>query len=141
MRARIQFILSWNASNLIANVTAFPLFSLNSDFLRGVVAAAGEATRDGAQKRGKEDGDGNAIDWAVGAGSNASEYVQGNKTRLGAAGVGGGGFVVGMALGGPIGAVIGGLVASAAAGKTLETVEERSRHDKNCSSTEKTQMK
>jgi len=39
------------------------------DFFRGLVQAAGEATKEGAAKRGK-DGDGNIIDWAVGATSN-----------------------------------------------------------------------
>ena len=43
-----------------------------------------------------------------------------NKNRLGAAGAGGGGFLLGMALGGPIGAVVGGLVATATTGSALE---------------------
>lgn len=106
------------------------------DFFLGLVQAAGEATRDGAAKRGRQQGEGNIIDWAVGATSNSADYVKAslvmndahqtifslhslftyllhyhftkeNKNRLGSAGVGGGGFLVGMALGGPIGAIVG----------------------------------
>ena len=56
--------------------------------MRGLVQAAGEATKDGAAKRGK-DGNGNIIDWTVGATANTTEYVVENKNRLGAAGAGG----------------------------------------------------
>lgn len=77
------------------------------DFMKGLVQAAGEATKDGAAKRGKMHGGGNIIDWTVGATTNTTEYAVENKNRLGAAGAGGGGFLLGMALGGPIGAVIG----------------------------------
>jgi len=76
------------------------------DFMRGLVQAAGEATSDGVAMRGKQ-GDGNIIDWTVGATSNTTEYVVENKNRLGAAGAGGGGFLLGMALGGPVGAIVG----------------------------------
>ena len=38
-----------------------------------------------------------------------TEYVKKEKNKLGAAGAGGGGFLIGMAVGGPIGAVVGGL--------------------------------
>ncbi|KAL7526680.1 hypothetical protein ACHAXR_003013, partial [Thalassiosira sp. AJA248-18] len=44
------------------------------DFLRGVVQAAGEATRDGAAMRGRTQEGGNIIDWAVGATSNSTDY-------------------------------------------------------------------
>lgn len=54
------------------------------DFFRGLVQAAGEATKEGAAKRGK-DGDGNIIDWAVGATSNTTDYAVENKNRLGGA--------------------------------------------------------
>jgi len=43
------------------------------DFMRGLVQAAGEATRDGAAKRGKLQGKGNIIDWTFGATSNTTE--------------------------------------------------------------------
>lgn len=77
------------------------------DFFRGLVQAAGEATREGEARRGKKGGDGNIIDWGVGATANTTDYVVENKNRLGAAGAGGGGFLLGMALGGPVGAIIG----------------------------------
>lgn len=58
--------------------------------------------------KGEDDaGDGNIIDWAVGATKGTADYVVQNKAKLGAAGAGGGGFLAGMALGGPVGAVIG----------------------------------
>eukprot|EP00984_Skeletonema_dohrnii_P031810 scaffold24810_cov85-Skeletonema_dohrnii-CCMP3373.AAC.2 len=79
--------------------------------------------------RGKKDNKGNVIDWAVGATTTTTEYVGENKTRLGGAAAGGGGFIVGMALGGPLGAVIGGLVATAATGKTLETIDEHQKKE------------
>lgn len=97
------------------------------DFTRGLIQAAAEATQKGAKMRGKQGGQGNVIDWAVGATSNNAEYISGNKARLGAAGAGGGGFIVGMALGGPIGAVIGGVVATAVSGATIETVDNHVR--------------
>lgn len=75
------------------------------DFIRGVFHAATEATRDGMNMRGKGNADdqGNIIDWAYGASKGTTDYVVKNKTKLGAAGAGGGGFLVGMALGGPVG--------------------------------------
>lgn len=94
------------------------------DFLRGIYHAAAEATRDGVRSRGKRDSDeGNLIDWAYGATKGTTEYVVKNKTKLGAAGTGGGGFLVGMALGGPVGAVIGGVVGNLAGGKTIEAID------------------
>lgn len=77
------------------------------DFLRGVFYAAGEATRDGAIKRGKNVDEGNLIDWAVGATSGTSNYISDNKVKLGGATSGGVGFLYGMVLGGPVGAVVG----------------------------------
>lgn len=65
------------------------------DLFRGVIAAANEATQDGAKRRGKIKEDGNLIDWTVGATAGTAKYVKGNKNRLGAAGAGGGGFLVG----------------------------------------------
>ena len=46
-----------------------------SDFMRGLIQAAKESTRDGAAKRGKLHEKGNLIDWTVGATSNTAEYV------------------------------------------------------------------
>mmetsp|Transcript_1493 Transcript_1493/g.2467 ORF Transcript_1493/g.2467 Transcript_1493/m.2467 type:complete len:961 (-) Transcript_1493:336-3218(-) len=98
-----------------------------SDVARGLFQAAKEATNRGATMRGKKDHKGNVIDWAVGATTTTTEYVGENKTRLGGAAAGGGGFMVGMVLGGPVGAIIGGLVATAATGKTLETIDEHQK--------------
>jgi len=98
-----------------------------SDVARGLFQAAKEATHRGATMRGKKDNKGNVIDWAVGATTTTTEYVGENKTRLGGAAAGGGGFFIGMALGGPVGAIIGGLVATAATGKTLETIDEHQK--------------
>jgi hypothetical protein len=98
-----------------------------SDVARGLFQAAKEATHRGATIRGKKDSEGNLLDWAVGATTTTTEYVGENKTRLGGAAAGGGGFIIGMALGGPVGAIIGGLVATAATGKTLETIDEHQK--------------
>ena len=92
------------------------------DLFRGLVQLAVETTQEGAAMRGKR-GEGNFVDWTVGATANTTEYVVENKNRLGAAGAGGGGFLLGMALGGPVGAVIGGLVATAATGATLDAID------------------
>jgi hypothetical protein len=98
-----------------------------TDVARGLFQAAKEATHRGATMRGKKDSKGNLIDWAVGATTTTTEYVGENKTRLGGAAAGGGGFLIGMAFGGPVGAIIGGLVATAATGKTLETIDEHQK--------------
>ena len=99
-----------------------------ADVARGLFQAAKEATVRGAEMRGtKDDGRGTLIDWAIGATTTTTEYVGENKTRLGGAAAGGGGFMVGMALGGPIGAIVGGLVATAATGKTLTRIDEHQK--------------
>jgi hypothetical protein len=99
-----------------------------ADVSRGLFQAAKEATVRGAEMRGtKDDGRGTLIDWAIGATTTTTEYVGENKTRLGGAAAGGGGFMVGMALGGPIGAIVGGLVATAATGKTLTRIDEHQK--------------
>jgi hypothetical protein len=99
-----------------------------TDFFIGIVQAAKESTRDGASKRGKLQGEGNVIDWTVGATVNTTEYVKKEKNKLGAAGAGGGGFLIGMAVGGPIGAVVGGLLASATTGAALKTIDRKMRN-------------
>lgn len=81
--------------------------------------------------KGKDDGEGNIIDWAFGATRGTSDYIVKNKTKLGAAGAGGGGFLVGMALGGPVGAVIGGVVGNLAGGKTIEAVDDKLNQSNN----------
>jgi hypothetical protein len=96
-----------------------------TDFFIGLVQAAKESTRDGASKRGKLQGEGNVIDWTVGATANTTEYMKKEKNKLGAAGAGGGGFLIGMAVGGPIGAVVGGLLASATTGAALKTIDRK----------------
>lgn len=96
-----------------------------TDFFMGLVQAAKESTRDGASKRGKLHGEGNVFDWTVGATVNTTEYVKKEKNKLGAAGAGGGGFLIGMAVGGPIGAVVGGLLASATTGAALKTIDRK----------------
>lgn len=98
------------------------------DFMRGLVQAAAEATRDGAARRGKSnENDANIIDWTVGATQGTADYVVENKNKLGAAGAGGGGFLLGMALGGPVGAVVGALAANATTGMALEGIDEHNR--------------
>jgi hypothetical protein len=104
------------------------------DFIRGAAHMPGAMAKAGAQKRcGKESestkGGNVAADFAVGAYSTTGEYVDENKSRLGAAGAAGMGVIYGTMLGGPIGGIIGGILVGAAAGKAIETIEE-SVHDR-----------
>lgn len=58
-----------------------------SDIARGLQHAATRATQEGAAWRGKdEDEEGDVIDWAVGATSDATKYADKNKGRLAGAG-------------------------------------------------------
>jgi hypothetical protein len=66
-----------------------------------------------------------AIDWAVGSTSGVAKYSSKNKARLGGAGAGTAGFVYGMALGGPVGAIAGSLIASTATRSTIDAVDHR----------------
>jgi len=95
------------------------------DIVRGIPYAAKETAKAGAAKRGKGDGsEGNVVDWAVGATSDGSEYIVENKSRLGAAGAGGVGFIVGTAVAGPLGGVAGAMLVSAVTGKAIDEVDK-----------------
>jgi hypothetical protein len=95
-----------------------------SDLVGGLAYAARQATREGAAKRGKAaDQRGDIVDWTLGATSDVVEYAGENKARLGAAGVGTFGFILGTALAGPLGGVAGGVLVSAVTGKTITTLE------------------
>ena len=99
-----------------------------SDIARGLQHAAVRATREGAEKRGKGQVDtGDPIDWAVGASADATKYAGENKARLAGAGAGAMGFGYGLALGGPVGAVVGTLIASAATQKTVEAIDDATK--------------
>ena len=69
------------------------------DLIRGIVYSVGEATKSGAFKRGRVDGNGDVAekvaDFLVGL-----EYVRGNISKLGAAAGGGIGTVAGTLLAG-----------------------------------------
>jgi hypothetical protein len=96
------------------------------DIFRGLSAAATNATRGGAARRGKTDEQkGDPLDWAVGATHEVASYTNENKSRLGGAGAGTAGFAYGMLLGGPVGAVAGALIASVAASKTIDAVDNK----------------
>jgi hypothetical protein len=96
------------------------------DIFRGLSAAATNATRGGAARRGKtEEQKGDPLDWAVGATHDVASYTNENKSRLGGAGAGTAGFAYGMLLGGPVGAVAGALIASVAASKTIDAVDNK----------------
>jgi len=96
------------------------------DFFRGVGQVAKDATKDGAEKRGKKaDEKANAIDWAVGASTDLAGYTSENKARLGGAGAGVAGFAAGMALGGPIGAVAGAIIANKTTSATIGAVDRK----------------
>lgn len=97
-----------------------------SDLTRGLGQAASDATKAGAEKRGKSNKDkANALDWAVGTTGNVANYSNENKARLGGAGAGTAGFAYGMLLGGPVGAVAGAVIASTATSTTINTVDKK----------------
>lgn len=91
-----------------------------SDFRRGLKFAARNAAKAGAAKRGKE-GNGNLVDWTVGAAADVRGYAAENKSRLGTVGAGTVGFVVGGVFG-PLGSLTGGILASALTGQTLNRI-------------------
>lgn len=96
-----------------------------SDIARGLQHAAARATREGATKRGKGEAEtGDAVDWVIGASDDAKAYTEENKGRLAGAGAGAIGFGWGLAFGGPLGAVVGTVMASAATQKTVETIDD-----------------
>eukprot|EP00550_Attheya_septentrionalis_P003930 CAMPEP_0198287928 /NCGR_PEP_ID=MMETSP1449-20131203/6599_1 /TAXON_ID=420275 /ORGANISM="Attheya septentrionalis, Strain CCMP2084" /LENGTH=1009 /DNA_ID=CAMNT_0043985999 /DNA_START=63 /DNA_END=3092 /DNA_ORIENTATION=+ len=102
-----------------------------TDFFRGIGQVASDTQKSGAAHAGKGDADkANAIDWAVGATTEAAEYTNENKARLGGAGAGTAGFMYGMFLGGPVGAVAGAIIASKATSHTIEVVDQRLNKEK-----------
>lgn len=56
--------------------------------------------------------------------STTGQYVNENKARLGGAGIGGAGMILGGLLGGPVGAIAAGLASQAIASKTIDHLEE-----------------
>lgn len=63
--------------------------------------------------------------WEVGASTTkTTEYVCENEAPLGGSSVGWWRVLIGKSLGGPIGAIVGGLVATAVTGQTLTSVDE-----------------
>ena len=94
------------------------------DVVRGIAYAAKEATDEGAAMRGKFAGQGNAIDWIVGATANTQKYAKENKSRLGAAGAGGAAFIAGTFMLGPAAPlaipIAAGMAASAVTGKIID---------------------
>lgn len=94
------------------------------DVARGIAYAAKEATEEGAAMRGKFSGQGNAIDWIVGATANTKKYANENKSRLGAAGAGGAAFIAGTFMLGPAFplaiSIAAGMAASAVTGKIID---------------------
>ena len=94
------------------------------DFFRGIGQAAKEATAGGAARRGKSSNEkADAIDWALGATMDVGSYTNKNKSRLGGAGAGSVGFMYGLALGGPVGAVAGAIIAGKATSSTIDRVD------------------
>jgi len=95
------------------------------DFFRGIGYSAVEATQKGKLRRGSKDGQGNAIDWMVGATLNTGDYIGKNKDSLGSAGGAGAGILLGTMLGGPVGAVIGGVVGGVTSGTAIRRIDKR----------------
>ena len=95
------------------------------DFFRGIGYSAVEATRKGRLRRGAGEGEGNVVDWMVGATVNTGDYIGKNKDTLGSAGGAGAGILVGTILGGPVGAVIGGLLGGMTTGTAIRRIDKR----------------
>ena len=98
------------------------------DLFRGILHASAGAANTAAQKRGKEKG--NVLDFASGVTSATGNYVSQNKSRLGSAGAGGAGVIVGTVLGGPIGGLAAGILASKFTKETIEHAENKYDHQK-----------
>ena len=102
------------------------------DLFRGVVYAVDEANKHGASVRGKSTSRGAApLNLAIGSLFGTGQYVSENRTRLGAAGLGGLAMVAGALVGGPLGAVVAGVATQAVSGKVLEGAEEHLRSGPN----------
>jgi hypothetical protein len=95
------------------------------DFFRGIGYSAVEATRKGRLRRGAQEGEGNVVDWMVGATVNTGDYIGKNKDTLGSAGGAGAGILVGTILGGPVGAVIGGVLGGMTTGTAIRRIDKR----------------
>ena len=100
------------------------------DLARGLGYSISETTKSAAAKRrlksGKgHHGDGNLLDFAVGATAGTAEYVGENKAKLGGTGAAGVGMVLGTMVAGPVGGISGGILAGAATSKAIEGLERR----------------
>ena len=90
------------------------------DFTRGSVRSLGQATKAGAELRRGDSGRYEVGDFTTGAASSAGQYASENKSRLGSAGGGGAGMMVGLALAGPIGLVAGSILGARAGRRAFE---------------------
>lgn len=96
------------------------------DVIRGAIYSIHEAAASGAGARGCETSIVvYPIDAAIGTMEATAKYVNHNKTRLGAAGAGGGGMIAGAMLGGPVGAIFGGIITEVVARKTLDLADKK----------------
>lgn len=102
------------------------------DVVRGTLYSAHEAAKAGAVARGGKQSSMVVypLDLTLGAANATTSYVGQNKARLGAAGAGGGGMIAGAMLGGPVGAVLGGIVTQAIATKTFNSIEQHTEKRK-----------
>ena len=96
------------------------------DVIRGAIYSIHEAAASGAGARGCESSIVvYPIDFTIGTVEATAKYVDHNKTRLGAAGAGGGGMIAGAMLAGPVGAIFGGIITEVVARKTLDLAEKK----------------
>jgi len=102
------------------------------DVVRGTLYSAHETAKAGAVARGGQQSSMVVypLDLTLGALNTTTSYVGHNKSRLGAAGAGGGGMIAGAMLGGPVGAVLGGIVTQAIATKTFNSIEQHTEKRK-----------
>ena len=88
------------------------------DIFRGIAYTINES---------KDEAGGNPLHAIQAAASNTGNYVSENKARLGGAGIGSAGMIVGGLLGGPIGAIAVGLASQAVGTHTIETLENQQK--------------
>lgn len=94
------------------------------DFTRGSIRSLGHATQRGAELRRGDSSRYEVGDLTTGVVSSAGQYVCENKARLGSAGAGGVGMMIGLAVAGPIGLVAGSYLGSRAGRSTFEGAEQ-----------------
>ena len=96
------------------------------DVIWGAIYVIHEAAASGAAARGCQSSIVvYPIDFVIRTMDATTKYVDHEKTRLGAAGAGGGGMIAGAMVAGPLGAIFGGIITKVVTRKALALAEKR----------------